>query len=253
MADGARTSRAFCYLIHVISDNIDFELGGIYCYVLYLKENPPESTTKLDGYNGFMKNATVWSKNSLSFMGNRALFLTGDRTNRKNIENGNFGGTSGNMTEVKNGNSSSITNNKNITSKFQVFSKLLILSPGRTVKLIYMVPQYVLMSIGEVMFAIAGLHFSFTQAPRSMKTVTIAAWQLSVALGNLIIICIEQLRGYVGQAGEFFLYACLIFLDMLLFYRITKRYKFVKMQLDESSSLLVPGKGKNDILFNLNS
>ncbi|KAI5710969.1 hypothetical protein M8J75_012936 [Diaphorina citri] len=239
--------------LSLMKDNIDFELGGIYCYVLYLKENPPESTTELKGYNGFMKNATEWSKNSLNFMGNRALFPTGDRTNRKNIENGNFGGTSGNMTEVKNGNSSSITNNKNITSKFQVFSKLLILSPGRTVKLIYMVPQYVLMSIGEVMFAIAGLHFSFTQAPRSMKTVTIAAWQLSVALGNLIIICIEQLRGYVGQAGEFFLYACLIFLDMLLFYRITKRYKFVKMQLDESSSLLVPGKGKNDILFNLNS
>lgn len=180
--------------------------------------------------------------NLMDFAQNEVLSAVTDETHKMNPTQ-TYGNSSGFRTLKR-----------SASNKYQLFSKLLVLAPGHTVKLIYMVPQYVLMSIGEVMFAIAGLHFSFTQAPRTMKTVTIATWQLSVAVGNVIIILIEQLRGYIGQAGEFFLYACLIFLDMVLFYRITKKYRFVKQQLDESSSLLIkPGDSKSDIFFNIRS
>lgn len=226
-------------------DQINFETRGIYCYVLYLKENPLELNSR-----NMNVNPAIPLKES------RANLMDNINKNRVLSPTIPVLDESYKMYTAENpGSSSELRVLKSSTpSKYQVFSKLLVLSPGHSVKLIYMVPQYVLMSIGEVMFAIAGLHFSFTQAPRAMKTVTIAMWQLSVAIGNVVIILIEQLRGYIGQAGEFFLYACLIFLDMIFFYRITKRYRFVKMQLDESSSLLIkPGDNQSDIFFNIRS
>jgi solute carrier family 15 oligopeptide transporter 1 len=37
------------------------------------------------------------------------------------------------------------------------------------------------------MFSVAGLQFSYTQAPESMKSVIQGCWQLTVAVGNIIV------------------------------------------------------------------
>jgi POT family proton-dependent oligopeptide transporter len=44
---------------------------------------------------------------------------------------------------------------------------------------------YVLITSGEVMVSVVGLEFSYTQAPRTMKSLVVALWYLSVSLGNL--------------------------------------------------------------------
>lgn len=49
------------------------------------------------------------------------------------------------------------------------------------------------------MFGIAGLEFSFTQAPKSLKTVTIAGWYLSVAVGNFFVILVTQAKLFKSQ------------------------------------------------------
>ena len=45
---------------------------------------------------------------------------------------------------------------------------------------------YVILSAGEVMVSITGLEFSYTQAPNRMKSLLMAMWLLSIALGNQI-------------------------------------------------------------------
>jgi POT family proton-dependent oligopeptide transporter len=45
---------------------------------------------------------------------------------------------------------------------------------------------YVLITAAEVMVSVVGLEFSYTQAPRKMKSVVMALWYLSVSAGNLI-------------------------------------------------------------------
>jgi len=55
----------------------------------------------------------------------------------------------------------------------------------------YMLPQYIIITMAEVMFNITGLQFAFTQAPISMKALLQAGWLLSVAFGNLIVAIIE--------------------------------------------------------------
>jgi POT family proton-dependent oligopeptide transporter len=43
---------------------------------------------------------------------------------------------------------------------------------------------YVLLTASEVMVSITGLEFSYTQAPKKMKSIVMAAWLFAVALGN---------------------------------------------------------------------
>lgn len=42
------------------------------------------------------------------------------------------------------------------------------------------------------MVSITGLEFSYTQAPRTMKSVVMALWLLAVALGNFFVAQINQ-------------------------------------------------------------
>ncbi|KAK6627059.1 hypothetical protein RUM44_009536 [Polyplax serrata] len=79
------------------------------------------------------------------------------------------------------------------------FAKLYAMTPPNTIHMFWIVPQYVFLSVAEVMFAISGLEFSFTQAPKSMKTVTMAAWYFSVACGNLLVIIITQAQFFSNQ------------------------------------------------------
>ena len=94
-----------------------------------------------------------------------------------------------------------------------------------------------------------------------MKTVTIAFWYVSVAMGNFLVIIVIQARFFrsqvfihfysflelisliniknlikIIQANEFFLFAGLILLDMLIFAAMVRKYKFVLMEADSSET-----------------
>lgn len=45
---------------------------------------------------------------------------------------------------------------------------------------------YVIITAAEVMVSITGLEFSYTQAPKSMKSVIMSVWLFSVSLGNIV-------------------------------------------------------------------
>lgn len=66
------------------------------------------------------------------------------------------------------------------------------ISEPNSVHILWLVPQYVVMTLGEIMFSVTGLEFSYSQAPVSMKSVLQAGWLLTTAFGNLIVIIIEE-------------------------------------------------------------
>lgn len=70
--------------------------------------------------------------------------------------------------------------------------KVLTITPENAVHMLWLIPQYVVITLGEVMFSITGLEFAFTQAPVSMKSLLQAAWLLTVAIGNLVVIIIAE-------------------------------------------------------------
>ncbi|XP_040214219.1 solute carrier family 15 member 2-like [Rana temporaria] len=80
----------------------------------------------------------------------------------------------------------------------------------------WQIPQYVLLSAGEVMFSVTGLDFSYSQAPASMKSVLQAGWLLTVAFGNVIVLIVAQ-AGSMEQWAEFILFGALLVAVAIIF------------------------------------
>ncbi|XP_013391914.1 solute carrier family 15 member 1 isoform X2 [Lingula anatina] len=95
-----------------------------------------------------------------------------------------------------------------------------------SVPMYYQIPQYVVITAGEILFSITGLSFAYSQAPASMKSVLQAGWLLTVSFGNLIVVIVAESR-LLPQAPEFFLFAALMGLDTLIFGIMACFYKYV--------------------------
>uniref|UniRef100_H3AP32 Solute carrier family 15 member 2 n=1 Tax=Latimeria chalumnae TaxID=7897 RepID=H3AP32_LATCH len=104
--------------------------------------------------------------------------------------------------------------------------------PANSIHITWQIPQYLLMTAGEVMFSITGLEFSYSQAPTSMKSVLQAGWLLTVAFGNLIVIIVAKAAivnaiHFPSQWVEFFLFAALLFVVSIIFAIMAYFYIYV--------------------------
>lgn len=95
----------------------------------------------------------------------------------------------------------------------------------KTVSILWQIPQYIVITMGEVMFSPTGLEFSYEQAPESMKSVVQALWQMTVSIGQVIIIVIAGVKIFDSQTNEFLLFAVLMVIDMLIFMGISYGYE----------------------------
>ncbi|KAK9745536.1 POT family [Popillia japonica] len=105
--------------------------------------------------------------------------------------------------------------------------QLLEITPPNTIHMLLQIPQYVIITAGEIMFSITGLEFSYSQAPISMKSVLQACWLLTTAFGNLLVIIIELIQSFDRESSKFFLYCGIMVLDMVIFAFMAMRYKYV--------------------------
>uniref|UniRef100_A0A8B9R7A7 Solute carrier family 15 member 1 n=1 Tax=Astyanax mexicanus TaxID=7994 RepID=A0A8B9R7A7_ASTMX len=93
-----------------------------------------------------------------------------------------------------------------------------------TVHMALQIPQYFLITAGEVVFSVTGLEFSYSQAPSNMKAVLQAGWLFTVAVGNFIVLIVAELAKLPQQWAEYVLFAsllvavCIIFSIMAYFY-----------------------------------
>ncbi|XP_057707735.1 solute carrier family 15 member 2 isoform X1 [Corythoichthys intestinalis] len=100
----------------------------------------------------------------------------------------------------------------------------------------WQIPQYVLITVGEVMFSITGLEFSYSQAPSNMKSVLQAGWLLTVAFGNVIVLIVAEGAG-LAQWKEFALFSALLLAVCIVFSFMAHLYKYVDpLQLDKFRS-----------------
>ncbi|XP_063374079.1 solute carrier family 15 member 2-like [Cydia amplana] len=113
-------------------------------------------------------------------------------------------------------------------------------NPPNELHLAWLLPQYLLISCAEIFFAVSGLEFSFTQAPKSMKTITIAAWYMSVAVGNFIVILVAQTKIFESRSTEFFVYATILAIAMLCFLKMAQDYQPRSIDDDDYSEESIP-------------
>jgi len=87
----------------------------------------------------------------------------------------------------------------------------------------WQLPQYVLITAGEIMVAITGLEFAYTQSPIHMKSLVISCYLMTVAVGNAIILVVTEFVN-LSQWVEFFVYAVVMLISAILFAFIALNY-----------------------------
>lgn len=101
------------------------------------------------------------------------------------------------------------------------------------VHVLWQIPQYFILTCGEVMLSITGLEFAYSQAPESMKAVCSAAWLLTVAAGNLVVIFFNELDpvGWITSSNEmawnFLFWSAVLGIGTFLFALMASKYKYL--------------------------
>jgi POT family proton-dependent oligopeptide transporter len=96
---------------------------------------------------------------------------------------------------------------------------------------IWQVANYVVITAAEVMVSITCLEFSYTQAPKTMKSLVMGLFFLSVTLGNLLTSAVNFLL--IGADGEprltgpqyYWFFAALMFITALAFIGVVATFK----------------------------
>ena len=88
------------------------------------------------------------------------------------------------------------------TNALQYRVMVVEIDPPTSVSLFLQIPMYCLITAGEVMFSITGLEFAYSQAPVSMKAMCQAAWLLTVAFGNLVVIIVAESSAFADRVSS---------------------------------------------------
>jgi len=105
-------------------------------------------------------------------------------------------------------------------NKVQTF----VLTEPNSIHIFWLFPQYFVITVSEIMFSVTGLEFSYSQAPESMKSVVQAAWLMTTAVGHVIVIIVAESKLFDDQASEFFMFAALMAVDVLIFMFLAWRF-----------------------------
>ncbi|KAM5275375.1 solute carrier family 15 member 1 isoform 1-T1 [Hipposideros larvatus] len=100
------------------------------------------------------------------------------------------------------------------------------ISPN-TINMALQIPQYFLMTCGEVVFSVTGLEFSYSQAPSNMKSVLQAGWLLTVAVGNIIVLIVAGAGQFSEQWAEYILFAALLLVVCIIFAIMARFYTYI--------------------------
>ncbi|KYQ90870.1 Peptide transporter [Tieghemostelium lacteum] len=99
--------------------------------------------------------------------------------------------------------------------------------PANTVSVVWQLPQYVVMAWAEILLSITGLEFAYSQAPKSMKSIIMSAWLLTVSLGNVFVIVVVEGINLPSRWVEFLVFAGVMAFFTVIFIIIAINYKYV--------------------------
>lgn len=107
----------------------------------------------------------------------------------------------------------------------------LCLQSGYKLHVFWLLPQYVLVTVGEILISVTGLEFSYKEAPESMKSIIQAVWLLSSSLGNLFVVIISKFNHFDNETQESVFYSFLMIIDIVIFMYLAHVYTNFKKSL----------------------
>jgi solute carrier family 15 oligopeptide transporter 1 len=92
------------------------------------------------------------------------------------------------------------------------------------ISMLWLFPQYTLSALSEVFVFVSLLNFAYAEAPANMKSVMTACVYLTIALGDMLIPIVSGSKIFKSQAVEFSFFLILLFINMLVFCFLVRRY-----------------------------
>merc|ERR1711970_728583 len=121
------------------------------------------------------------------------------------------------------------------------------------VNLLWIIPQFFIITVAEVMISITGLEFAYTQAPVTLKSVLTSFWLLTVSVGNIVVIIVAEGKIMSSQVAEYLLFAGLIVganvvfvLLSVFYYEYVKPGEFHSFDYPEHITNVTLGKARDD-------
>jgi len=105
------------------------------------------------------------------------------------------------------------------------------ISAGQMPSVAWMFLAHLILAAAEVMVSITCLEFSYTQAPKKMKSFIMAVFLLSISLGNILTAVVnifiqnEDGSSKLEGAGYFWFFAIMMFLTAIIFVPVAALYK----------------------------
>jgi len=96
--------------------------------------------------------------------------------------------------------------------------------PDKSLHTMWQVPQYLILTIAEILVSITGLEFAYSQAAPSMKSILQACWLLVIAFGNLLATIITAIGNFENRAHGIFIYTGFMLLFSFIFTYLAWRY-----------------------------
>lgn len=96
---------------------------------------------------------------------------------------------------------------------------------GEMVPVFWQVGQYVIMTTAEVLVSVTGLEFSYTQAPRAMKSTIMGFWLLGVTFGNVLVAFFAPMESILTLSEFFWFFTILMVVAATLFMWMAHLYK----------------------------
>ena len=81
---------------------------------------------------------------------------------------------------------------------------------SNNINMLWIIPQFLLITISEIMVSITCVGLPYTQTPKSIKAISYAVYFISVSIGNLIIIFIAETRLTDNRVNEYLLFVVLL-------------------------------------------
>lgn len=107
----------------------------------------------------------------------------------------------------------------------------IIHAPDNPPHILWQAVPYLVLTAAEVMVSITCLEFSYTQAPKSMKSFIMSLFWLAVTVGNLLtagvnkVIMIDEQSSYLEGAMYFWFFSGLMLVAAVVFVFVAQRYK----------------------------
>jgi len=102
--------------------------------------------------------------------------------------------------------------------------------PGK-VSVFWQLPQYIFITIGEILVTITMMEFLYLQAPPTMKTIITSLQNSMLAIGNICAGLLYTILNGLSRASMFFLFAVLMLINILVFVQCARQFKFTKVTM----------------------